>query len=69
MTRVRVVDGPWPERIGCEGVIVPDPGDGVYPFSRLPKSEVVILLDDDPVVNVHNGLLPCGFAQEGFVYR
>lgn len=32
--RIKVTGGPWPERIGCAGSIVADPGDGVYPFSR-----------------------------------
>lgn len=48
-TRVRVTTKVWPERYGAEGVIVADPGDGVYPFGRNMR-DAVVLLDDDPVV-------------------
>jgi hypothetical protein len=40
--------GPWPERIGCRGYVVRDPGDGVYPFDKPLRGEVVIKLDADP---------------------
>ena len=45
--RVVVVGGPWPERRGCHGVVVTGPQ--IYPFHSIPKHEVVILLDDDPL--------------------
>lgn len=51
-TRIRVVGGPWPQRIGCEGTVVHQPnGPGVYPDD--PRSdaqgEVLILLEGDPL--------------------
>lgn len=47
---MRVVAGPWPERVGCLGTTVQaPPGPPVYPWSKLPRSEVVLLLDDDPL--------------------
>lgn len=49
--RVRVVGGPWPERIGCEGVEVDAPaGARHYPFVGLGKDETVVLLDNDPLL-------------------
>lgn len=50
--RIVVVGGPWPERIGCEGVIVePSAAEARrYPFAGRGPKEVLILLDDDPVV-------------------
>ncbi len=54
-TRIRVnARSPWPERVGCEGVIVGDPGDGLYPFAGLGRGEVVVLLDDDPFERTHS---------------
>ncbi len=47
--RVRILSCPWPERIGREGSVVPDPGDGIYPFNKRGTGEVVLLLDDDPL--------------------
>jgi len=47
--RIRIVGGPWPERIGSMGHIVPDPGDGIYPFDKPLRGEVCVLLDDDPL--------------------
>lgn len=47
--RIRVTGGPWPERHGAEGVIVDRKRDE-YPWSGLGNAEVVILLDDDPLV-------------------
>lgn len=46
--RIRVIGGPWPERIGCEGHVVPDPGDRIYPFDK-PLSDAwrVVHLDGD----------------------
>lgn len=38
---------PWPERVGCEGVVVAPRADGIYPQPA--KDEVLILLDDDPL--------------------
>ena len=46
--RVRVVGGPWPERIGAVGVIVPKLRRE-YPWVGLGRNEVVVLLDDDPL--------------------
>lgn len=50
--RIRVTGGPWPERIGCEGVIVePTPEQAkVYPWPGRGKDEVIILLDKDPLL-------------------
>lgn len=48
-TRIRITGGPWPERIGAEGVTVADPGDGIYPFDKPRKGEVIVLLDNDPL--------------------
>lgn len=50
--RIRIVGGPWPERIGCTGVTVTGPNR--YPWAKLPKSEVVILLDEDPLGATHD---------------
>lgn len=49
--RVMIVGGPWPERIGAVGwEVAPDRGARkVYPWAGLPRSEVVVLLDDDPL--------------------
>lgn len=51
MTRVRITGGPWPERIGCTGVVVPAPRVPrlTYPWADLPNSHLIILLDKDPV--------------------
>ncbi len=40
--------GPWPERVGLRCRIVDDPGDGIYPFDKRSRTEVVILVEDDP---------------------
>lgn len=53
-TRIRIIGGVWPERIGAEGVTVADPGDGIYPFDRPRRGELVVLLDDDPLI-AHKG--------------
>ncbi len=45
--RIIVTGGPWPDRIGCHGVIATPRKH--YPWHKLPKSEVVVLLDDDPL--------------------
>lgn len=48
--RVRVIGGPWPERIGCEGTIVEAPrGYDRYPWAGSGRNEVVVLLDHDPL--------------------
>lgn len=49
---VRVVGGPWPERIGCVGVVVePIPADqSRYPFHGLGRDEIVIVIADDPLL-------------------
>ena len=47
-TRIRVTHrSVWPERVGCEGVVVTPRADGVYPQPC--PWEVLILLDDDPL--------------------
>lgn len=50
--RVRFTDAsPWPERVGCEGVVVEEPnGPGVYPDDKRDPNRVIVLLDDDPLV-------------------
>lgn len=45
-TRIRVVGGPWPERVGCTGHVVAPSGDGTYPQPS--PWETLVLLDDDP---------------------
>jgi len=45
--RIRVVAGPWPERIGSEGRIVRGPL--IYPWAGLLHRQVVVRLDDDPL--------------------
>lgn len=48
--RIRVIGGPWPERIGREGRTVEDELDPrIYPLKGRSGNEVVILLDDDPL--------------------
>jgi hypothetical protein len=53
LRRVEVIGGPWPERIGCKGQIV-EPSTRSdfmrYPFVGRSNSEVIILLDDDPLL-------------------
>lgn len=50
-TRVRMKHTvPWPERAGCEGVIVVAPnGPGIYPDDLRDHICVLVLLDDDPL--------------------
>lgn len=63
MTRVRIVGGPWPERIGCEGTIVdqPDgPAGDRYPWAGRSASEVIVRLDDDPLDCGRRGCLHTG---------
>jgi hypothetical protein len=48
--RIRIVGGPWPERIGCTGRIVTDELDPkTYPRHGLGRYETIIQLDDDPL--------------------
>lgn len=49
--RIRIIGGPWPERIGARGFIrYPTTSEAkVYPFHGLGRDEVVVLLDDDPI--------------------
>ena len=58
MTRVRMNERcPWPERVGCEGVIVERPAgpEGrVYPWPGRGRVEVIVLLDDDPLAGTHD---------------
>jgi hypothetical protein len=54
--RIRVVGGPWPERIGCTGRVVTEELDPkIYPRAGLGRYETIIHLDDDPLVTP-----PCG---------
>lgn len=49
-THVRIVAGPWPERIGCTGRIVEAPaGYKTYPFEKSNHGWAIVLLDDDPL--------------------
>lgn len=51
-TRIRMKGTVWPERAGCEGVVVVAPnGRGMYPDDPRDKSRVVVLLDDDPLAH------------------
>lgn len=47
--RIEITGGPWPERIGCRGSVVRDPGDGIYPFDKHAPGELIVKLDDDPL--------------------
>lgn len=55
MRRIEIIGGPWPERIGCTGVTVDDPGDGVYPFDKRDTKNVIVLLDNDPLLSHDEG--------------
>lgn len=46
-TRVRMQGSPWPEREGCEGVVVAPRADGIYPQPA--PVESLVKLDDDPL--------------------
>lgn len=48
MQKIRVIGGPWPERIGLTGHIVPKLRNE-YPWHGCPKSEVIIWIDGDPL--------------------
>lgn len=47
LQRVRIIGGPWPERIGRSGVVCTSPKSGCYP--QHVEGEVIVLLDDDPL--------------------
>ncbi len=48
-TRIRMNDRcVWPKRRGATGVVVAPPAGGTYP-GPIPASEVLVLLDDDPL--------------------
>lgn len=54
MNEIRVIGGPWPERIGCTGRIVDDELDPkIYPRHGRGPGEVIVLLDDDPLNSWH----------------
>ena len=49
---------PWPERVGCEGVIVErptGPEGQLYPWHGRGRDEVIVLLDDDPLLPLRTG--------------
>jgi hypothetical protein len=46
--RVKIIGGPWPERVGLEARIVHGIG---YPWDGRGKTEVVILIDHDPLMS------------------
>lgn len=46
-TRIKLRTSVWPERVGCEGVVVAPPTDGTYPQPG--RTETLILLDVDPL--------------------
>lgn len=51
-TRIRMTADPWPERDGCVGTVIgPPPGKQVYPWAGKGASEIVVLLDTDPLAN------------------
>lgn len=54
-----IVGGPWPERIGRTAYVVPDPGDGVYPFDKPDADHVVIFIPADPLVVVGRSWTCC----------
>lgn len=51
-TRIRLRDSvPWESRRGCEGVVVYAPnGPGVYPDDPRNPDQVIVLLDEDPLI-------------------
>lgn len=54
----------WPERAGCVGTVVADPGDGVYPFDKPLRGEVIVKLDDDPLTD-NTGWWTCTIDTNG----
>ena len=50
-TRVRFnINSVWPERVGCDGVVVAPKVPGQYPDDPRDKNRVLVLLDDDPLM-------------------
>lgn len=50
--RVVMNKPPWPERHGAHGVVVENPnGPGIYPADKPRPTEVIVLLDADPLVH------------------
>lgn len=48
--QVYVIEGcPWPERNGLRCVIVEAEGRDHYPWHKLPKTEAVVLIANDPL--------------------
>lgn len=48
--RIKVISGPWPERIGATGIIVtPGRTCPVSEYPRVDGDDVVVRLDDDPL--------------------
>ena len=48
--RVRIVGGPWPERVGALGHVADRPAGragSVYPWPGRGSDEVIVLLDKD----------------------
>jgi len=47
---MRIVGGPWPERVGCECEVVTDRLDpNIYPRHGLGKNETIVLIHEDPL--------------------
>jgi hypothetical protein len=76
-SRIRVVGGPWPERIGCVGsVVTPTPERAKrYPFAGRHKADVIIHLDDDPLArstpnpfNDERDLWTCAIGRKDVVH-
>lgn len=62
-TRVRVRPScVWPERVGCEGVVVAPRADGIYPQPG--PRELLVLLDDDPLDTPEGRAAPFGQTDE-----
>lgn len=53
-----VVGGPWPQRIGLRAREVPQTAD-TYPWNRLGRAEVVVLIENDPLCEPHDGWTCC----------
>ena len=51
MTSIRVVGGPWPERIGLEGTVAEPTAEQAkrYPFKGRLKTEIIIYIPNDPL--------------------
>lgn len=67
MTRVTLFATPWPERNGARGAIVAAPaGYYRYPWAGLGKRDVVVLLDDDPLVHPERRPDPANYGGQGW---